>query len=69
MGSATYRIVHARDDWSIEHDGAMTGVYATKEAAFEAAAIAASNAIKEGHGITITVPGADETGEPALGAR
>ncbi len=47
----------------------MTGVYATKEAAFEAAAIAASNAIKEGHGITITVPGADETGEPALGAR
>ena len=42
-------------------DRGPSTAYATKEAALEAAVMAASNAIKEGFGITITVP------EPAPG--
>jgi hypothetical protein len=40
----------------IERDGKAEGDYATKEAAFEAAAGVASNAIKSGFGIRISVP-------------
>lgn len=56
MGSATYRIIPGRDGYCIDHDGATTGAYATREAALEAAIGPASNAIKQGHDVTIEVP-------------
>lgn len=68
MGKAYYDIVGTTDQWSVAHDGATSGEYATKEAAFEAACAAASNAIKFGHEIRITVPGR-EAGGTALGAQ
>jgi hypothetical protein len=64
----TYKIVRGTDGWSISHRNKLEGSYATKEAAFEAAAAAASNAIKEGAGIVISVaPSA--SGEPAMGGK
>jgi hypothetical protein len=65
MGEASYTIVGKKGSWSIDHDGAREGDYVTKEAAFEAAVGAASNAIKEGHSVTIHVPGTD--GQSAVG--
>jgi hypothetical protein len=64
----TYKVVRGADGWRIDHDGRLEGDYATKEAAFEAATAAASNAIKDGAGVTITVePPAH--GEPVLGGK
>jgi hypothetical protein len=68
MGQARYDIRRAHDGWRILHDGQTLGGYATKEAAFEAAVGPASNAIKQGHGVTISVEASAE-GEPALGLR
>jgi len=65
---ATYSIVPKSSGWAVEHDGAQKGDYATKEAAFEAAAGAASNAIKQGLGVTITVP-QRASGETAMGGK
>jgi len=48
-------------------DRGPSTAYATKEAALEAAVMAASNAIKEGFGITITVP-EPAPGQDTLGA-
>ncbi len=67
MASATYRVVEVRDGWGIDHNGHVNGSYATKEAAFEAAAAAASNAIKQGHAVMVSVAGADGTHQSALG--
>ena len=66
MGQATYKVVPQDDGWGIWHDGKVTGSYATKEVAFEAAVFPASNAIKEGHEVTITVEGS-RGNAPALG--
>lgn len=66
MTNAAYNIVRSGQSWAVEHDGTVHGDYATKEAAFEAVAGAASNAIKDGLGITITVP-ARAPGEAAAG--
>jgi hypothetical protein len=66
MKSASYKIVARGKCWSVNHDGNLAGEYQTKEAAFEAAASAASNAIKNGLEIEITVPGSDGD-KPALG--
>jgi len=68
MGQASYRIVRHDDGWAIDHDGKVMGSYATKEAAFESAAGAASNAIKDGYGITIEVP-QRAPGEAAIGGK
>jgi Uncharacterized protein conserved in bacteria (DUF2188) len=57
MGQATYKVVRGYGGWSMTHDGSTAGIYATKEAAFEAAVLAASNALKQGRGITISVEG------------
>jgi hypothetical protein len=57
MSEARYSVMGNSGRWSIEHDGRCEGNYATKEAAFEAAVAAASNAIKDGHSVTIQVPG------------
>ena len=69
MGTAAYTIVRLTDAWGIGHKGVVTGSYATKEIAFEMAALAASNAIKRGHAVTLMVPGVDAPGETALGIR
>ena len=59
MGIASYKVVRHGKSWAVDHDGRAEGEYATKEAAFEAIAGAASNAIKDGHEIRIHIPGSD----------
>jgi hypothetical protein len=61
MGLAQYAIVTVRDGSGVLHDGDIKGEYATKEAAFEAAAAAASLAIGQGHEVHLSVPARDET--------
>ena len=66
MGLAQYAIVEVGDKWGVLHDGTVGSMdYLTKEAAFEAAAAAASLAIREGHEVHVSVPGR-EAGEAAL---
>ncbi len=57
MGLAQYAIVAVGDQWGVLHDGDIKGQYATKEAAFESAAAAASLAIREGHEVHLSIPG------------
>jgi hypothetical protein len=66
MGQAVYKIVEVKDGWGVSHEGAISGSYSTREAAFEAAVGPASNAIKDGHTVQITVEG-KPAGEAALG--
>jgi hypothetical protein len=66
MPTAAYKVVRCRDGWAIDHSGKVEGSYKTKEVAFEAAVLAASNAIKNGNAVTIHVP-APDSGEPVLG--
>ena len=61
-----YRIYGSEADWHVEMNERSGMSYASKEAAFEAAVAAASNAIRDGHEVIILVPGA-EPGEAALG--
>jgi hypothetical protein len=68
MARASYKIVPKGEGWAVDHDGKIEGRYSTKEAAFEAAVLPASNAIKEGLGVQITVEGRGSQ-EPNLGAR
>jgi hypothetical protein len=67
MGRAYYSIVklNGSGHWAIRHDGKLCGDYATKEAAFEAAVGPASNAIKQGLAVTISVDGTEAI-EPML---
>jgi hypothetical protein len=67
MREAKYNIIEHERGWGIMHEGTINGEYLTKEAALEAVVVAASNAIKDGYAITITVEGSDNN-EPALGA-
>jgi hypothetical protein len=57
MGLASYEIVGTGGEWRIQHDGKADNVYRTKEAAFEAAVVAASLALKQGHEVQISAPG------------
>jgi hypothetical protein len=68
MSQAVYKIVAHNGGWGVLHDGLISGDYMTKEAALEAVFGPASNAIKNGQAVTITVEGS-ESGEPALGRR
>ena len=68
MGSANYKVVGRPGEWHVEHDGKVAKTYETKEAAFEAAAMAASMALRQGHGVMITVPGSKEGAETTTGA-
>jgi hypothetical protein len=61
MGTAYYDIIERDDRWGVRHDDDPPGEYASKEAAFEAAVAAASNAIKFGHEVRISVPGSDNS--------
>ena len=65
MGLAQYAVIPAGEEWGVLHDGNLNAGYATKEAAFEAAAAAASLAIRLGHEVHVSVPGREE-GEAAL---
>jgi hypothetical protein len=66
MGRVYYSIVKMNGSgWAIRHDGKLTGGYTTKEAAFEAAVTPASDAIKQGHAVTISVEGSEAL-EPLL---
>ena len=56
MKSAAYRIVPFEDGWGVAHDGEISGPYETKEAAFEAAVMAAALAMREGHEVHLSVP-------------
>jgi len=63
----SYNVARKGGGWAIDHNGSIEGDYATKEAAFEAIVMAASNAIKNGAGISITIP-QRAPGEDALGS-
>jgi hypothetical protein len=61
MTQSIYNIVKAPSGWSIYCDGAMLGGnYGSKEAALEAATVAATLAVHDGTGIQINVPGESE---------
>jgi hypothetical protein len=67
MGSANYKIVGRPGEWHVEHDGKVANTYETKESAFEAAAVAASIALRQGHDIMITAPGSKGGAEATIG--
>ncbi len=69
MGFANYKVFGRPGEWHVEHDGKVENTYETKESAFEAAAAAASNALRQGHEIMITAPGSGGVGETTTGAR
>jgi hypothetical protein len=56
MGTAAYKIGPYQGGWGVAHDGNTVGPYETKEAAFEATVMAASNALREGHAVEIFAP-------------
>jgi hypothetical protein len=58
MGVASSNVVQ-QGSWRIEDDSEVRGTCVTREGAFEAAALAASNAIKQGHEVIIHVPGSE----------
>jgi hypothetical protein len=66
MGQAIYKVVPFESGWGVSHDGRVAGPYLSKEAAFEAAAATIALAVRQGHEITLTVPGSAGQ-EPALG--
>ena len=65
MSLAQYAIVAVGDQWGVLHDGDIKSEYATKEAAFESAAAAASIAIRQGHEVHLSVPGNEESNASA----
>jgi hypothetical protein len=69
MGIAQYAIISTGKHWGVLHDGNVEGDYISKEAAFEAASVAASLSIREGHEIHISVPGVRENVRAAVGSR
>ena len=60
MGVAAYAIRPYQGGWGVVHDGETVGPYETKESAFEASVMAASNALREGHAIEISAPSREE---------
>lgn len=57
MTQIIYTVVKAPVGWSLSCDGVrIGGVYGTKEAALEAALVAASFSVRDGQGIQINVP-------------
>jgi hypothetical protein len=66
MGLAVYEIFGHAGTWRVRHDGKAENVYQTKEAAFEAAVVAASLALRQGHEVRVTAP-ASSTGAANAG--
>ncbi|QJP13277.1 hypothetical protein G3545_06200 [Starkeya sp. ORNL1] len=63
-----YRIVGQEGAWHVVQEAGLGMAYTTKEAAFEAAVSAATNAIEAGHDVTIRVP-TTRTGESQVGGQ
>jgi hypothetical protein len=57
MGLASYEVIGDDAEWRVRHDGKAENVYQTKEAAFEAAVVAASLALRQGHEVRVSAPG------------
>lgn len=69
MGIAAYAVRRLGDQWAVEHDGNIEGDgYISKESAFEAIIGAAALSIRDGHNVTITIPG-QAGNEAALGTK
>ena len=68
MANATYKVIPHEGGWGVDHQGRVAGPFASKEAALEAALGPAMNAIKEGHDVSLTIPGSGGT-ESTLGTR
>jgi hypothetical protein len=64
MAMIHFAILRRDDHWAIDENGQVSGEYISREAAFEAAAGAASNLLKVGDGIAIVVeePAVNESG-------
>jgi hypothetical protein len=57
MADLIYNVVKAPVGWMLFLDGVRVGgVYGTKDAAFEAAMVAASFALRNGAGVQVSVP-------------
>jgi hypothetical protein len=64
MTRSIFNLVKAPLGWLIYSDGVKVGgVFGSKEAAFEAAIVAATVAVRDGSGVEINVPSAPEVGE------
>ena len=64
MTILVYNIVKAPLGWSIYGDGIkIGGVYGSKEAAFEAANVAATFAVRDGAGVQVNVPSSPDSDE------
>ena len=61
MVTANYEIFGTEGEWRVRHDSKAENVYATKEAAFEAAVAAASLALRQGHEVKVTAPASETT--------
>jgi len=57
------------ETWTILHDGDAKNTYTTKEAAFEAAVLAATLAVRQGHEVHVSVPGREAGNKTLLGAK
>lgn len=61
MERSVFEIVKAPLGWSVFADNVkIGGVYESRDAALEAAVLAASFTVNDGGGVQINVPGADE---------
>ena len=61
MERSVFEVVKAPLGWSVFADNVkIGGVYESRGAALEAAALAASDTVGEGGGVQINVPGAEE---------
>jgi hypothetical protein len=61
MERSVFEIVKAPLGWSVFADNVkIGGVYESRDAALEAAVLAASFTVSDGGGVQINVPGADE---------
>jgi hypothetical protein len=68
MGLANYAIIaRGPSSWGVLHDGEIRHEYDSKEAAFEAAILAATLAIRQGHEVHVSVPGREAGNGTALG--
>jgi hypothetical protein len=64
MTQSVYNIVKAPLGWLINCDDVkLGGIYGSKEAAYEAATVAASFAVRDGAGVQINVPSSSEPDE------
>lgn len=67
MGLATYAVIETGSLWGVLHDSDVEGKFETKEAAFEAAVVAASLAVRQGHEVHVSAPSAAAGNKTALG--